>query len=120
MQFKSLSDVVAFTAGDLTEIKELLHPEKDKAAINYSLAHATLAVGASSTPHILKESSELYFILEGTGKAFIGTESKLMEAGDFVLIPAGEKQYIENTGTVALKFLCVVSPPWSKEQEVIL
>lgn len=120
MHFKALTDAPAFTAGDLTEIREILHPDKANLNLSYSLAHASLGVGASSVPHILKESSEVYFILEGQGRAFIGEQVKEMQTGDLVFIPAGERQYIQNIGDTDLKFLCVVSPPWSKEQEVVL
>ena len=120
MLFKTVKDCPSFIAGDLTEIREILHPKNEKIALNYSLAHASLGVGASSIPHILKESSELYFILEGEGSAFIGDKTVEMKANDMVLIPAGERQHIENTGTSELKFLCVVSPPWSAEQEIVL
>ena len=35
-------------------------------------------------------------------------------------IPAGSVQYIENTGDSELSFLCIVSPPWSKDDEELL
>lgn len=120
MLFKSLKDCAAFVAGDLTEIRELLHPKNEDIDINYSLAHAALAVGASSVPHILQKSSEVYFILEGKGRAFIGDEIVEMSVNDTVLIPAGVQQHIENIGDTPLKFLCVVSPPWSEGQELVL
>ncbi len=120
MFFKSLEECPAFVAGDLTQIREVLHPKNEEVDVNYSLAHASLAPGTSSVPHILQESSELYFILEGKGRAFIGDKSLDMKVNDLVLIPKGAEQYIENTGTETLKFLCIVSPPWSKEQEVVL
>ncbi len=119
MTVKRLSSVNAFTAGDLTQIQEILHPKNDAVAIPYSLAYATLAKNEASTPHVLQTSVEVYFILEGTANAYIGTEVTGIQRGDSVLIPAGVKQYIENTGESALHFLCIVSPPWSKEDEIV-
>ncbi|MEM0992884.1 MAG: cupin domain-containing protein [Bacteroidota bacterium] len=120
MIIKSTDAIQSFTAGDFTTIKELLHPKNDAVDINYSLAHAELGVGQRSENHILQQQSELYFILEGQGEAHIGGVVQLMQQGDFVLIPAGVEQYIVNVGTDTLRFLCIVSPPWSKANEVIL
>jgi mannose-6-phosphate isomerase-like protein (cupin superfamily) len=119
MTVKRLSSVDTFTAGDLTQIQEILHPKNDAVTLPYSLAYATLAKSKASVPHVLQTSVEVYFILEGTAKAYIGTEVTRVQKGDLVLIPAGVKQYIENTGESSLHFLCIVSPPWSKEDEIV-
>ncbi len=119
MTVKRLLDVNTFIAGDLTQIQEILHPKNDAVNVPYSLAHATLAKGEASVPHVLRNSTEVYFILEGTGKAHVGTEVIIVQKGDLVFIPAGVKQYIENIGQSALLFLCIVSPPWSKEDEIV-
>lgn len=118
--FKSTNLVSSFVAGDLTTIKELLHPKNDNIELNYSLAHAVLEPESASEPHILQTSSELYYILEGNGRAYLNEEAFDMKAGDFLLIPAGVKQHIQNTGTNKLSFLCVVSPPWAETDELIL
>ncbi|MEM9885415.1 MAG: cupin domain-containing protein [Bacteroidota bacterium] len=120
MHFKSTDEANAFTAGDFTTIKELLHPKNETVEINYSLAHAELAAGQRSHNHILEKQSELYYILEGRGEAHIGETVQMMKKGDFVLIPAGVEQYIINVGEETLRFLCIVSPPWKKEDEKIL
>jgi mannose-6-phosphate isomerase-like protein (cupin superfamily) len=119
MIFKSKDKVPSFIAGDKTIIRELLHPKNDNIDINYSLAHARVEVGEASLPHILHQSSELYYILQGRGEAFIGEETWNLEVGDFVEIPAGVNQWIRNIGAVPLDFLCIVSPPWSADQEEV-
>ena len=116
---KSTKSVASFIAGDLTIIKELLSPTNDGVGINYSLAHATVEVGRESIPHILHKSSELYYILKGVGEAFIEQKSYILEKGDYLLIPAGANQYIKNIGNEDLDFLCIVSPPWTIEQEEV-
>ncbi len=35
-------------------------------------------------------------------------------------IPPLSTQYIENTGTSYLKFLCIVDPAWRKEDEEVI
>ena len=37
-----------------------------------------------------------------------------------VYIPPNSAQYIENTGKTILKFLCIVDPPWQKEDEEVI
>ncbi|MEN0046760.1 MAG: cupin domain-containing protein [Bacteroidota bacterium] len=117
---KSTKNLVSFIAGDSTLIQELLHPKNEDVAINYSLALAELKVGTQSDPHILKNQSELYFILEGEGTAHIGDEVVVLQKEDFVWIPKGVKQYIINTGESVLRFLCIVSTPWTAKDEIVL
>ncbi len=118
MLSKSLNQIEAFLAGDKTRIKEVLHPKNDQIDLPYSLAHASLEVGETSLPHLLK-GSEVYFILEGEGRVFIDEESKLLQKGGLVFIPAGAHQHICNEGTRPLRFLCIVAPAWSEEEEEI-
>ncbi len=119
MIIKDLKNCVAFVAGDRTVLRELLHAGKiPDANFRYSLAHATVKVGESATPHALK-TSEVYYILEGEGKMHIGDESAKVCVGQAIVIPPNAKQYIKNTGTNDLKFLCIVDPAWRKEDEII-
>lgn len=117
---KSIADLQNFIAGDKTIIKEVLHPKNEAVNINYSLAHATIRVGEASEPHILTHSSELYYILEGQGRAYVDGIITNLKKDELLLIPAGAKQHIVNTGDSDLQFLCVVSPPWQAEEEEIL
>lgn len=118
MFIKSLQAINGFIAGDKTEIKEIIHPDKDSLKIGYSMAHATVLPGKSSIPHQLK-SSEVYFILQGKGNVFIDHESKIVEKGDLVFIPPMANQYIENVGDIDLNFICIVEPAWKIEDEII-
>lgn len=40
--------------------------------------------------------------------------------GDTVCIPPRAVQYIDNTGTGDLVFLCIVDPAWRPEDEMVL
>lgn len=117
MLIKNTNLLPAFLAGDLTQIKELLHPKNDGIELNYSLALATLEVGESSLPHRLVGSSEVYFLLEGAGEMHLDEQVREVAAGDLIFIPANALQFIKNTGGGRLAFLCIVSPPWSPEDE---
>lgn len=119
MIIKNIQQVKAFTAGDDTTIREVLHPKNDPVSLTYSLAHATLLPGEKSRPHRLLNSSEVYIILQGQGTAFIDGVSKVLGPEDVLFIPADAEQYIVNTGSEELRFLCIVSPPWKAEEEVV-
>jgi len=116
---KSIQEGHYFQAFDHTILCELIHPARDGIALPYSIAHVVLKPGTTSLPHLLKESSEVYFILEGRGVMHIDDESATVAQGQAVYIPPGSKQYIQNTGTDDLKILCLVHPMWRKEDEVV-
>ncbi len=119
MLFKKLEDITPFIAGDATLLREWLHPKNDEVELPYSLAFAEVAPGAASLPHTLQTSTEVYIVLEGEGIAHIGDQIQRIHAGELIVIPAGAKQFIENTGVPTLKFLCIVSPPWAKKDEIV-
>lgn len=119
MLVRSLSECAEFIAGDGSFLRELLHPDKMKAEIRYSLAHAIVAPGKATRPHRLA-GSEVYYIIAGSGRMSIGDESQVVGAGCAVYIPPGATQFIENTGDDELVFLCIVDPAWQERDERIL
>jgi mannose-6-phosphate isomerase-like protein (cupin superfamily) len=118
MLIRKLLDCPEFTAGDGTKLRELLHPDKQDIALRYSLAHAIVPVGQVSTPHSLT-TSEVYYILEGEGEMHIGEETSLVKPGDAIYIPPNARQYIRNTGSGPLVFICLVDPAWQKADETV-
>lgn len=113
-------DCQLFTAGDATGIREILHPGRISGVTNrFSLAHAELPAGKASLPHRLK-SAETYYILEGRGRVWLDGIDSEVAAGFVVFIPPGTEQWIQNTGDSILRFLCMVDPPWTSQEEEIL
>ena len=119
MYTKDLNDCTEFFAGDGTHLKELLHPGKAPLDLRYSLAHAVVKPGQTSQPHKMK-TSEVYYILEGEGLMHVDGEDRPVHPHQAVYIPPGALQFIQNTGSSDLKFLCIVDPAWRVEDEVIL
>lgn len=119
MHIKDLKNCPEFIAGDGTFLRELLHPDKERLKLRYSLAHATLRPGKKSTPHKLK-TSEVYFILKGKGLMHIENKAREVSPNQIIYIPPNSVQYIENSGTEELSFLCIVDPAWKKEDEKII
>ena len=118
MFIQKLQSCPEFIAGDNTILRELLHPDKQALALRYSLAHAIVPVGETSTPHSLS-TSEVYYILAGNGEMFINDESQPVEPGDAIYIPPNAKQSIRNAGREPLSFICIVDPAWRKENETV-
>ena len=120
MIIKDLANCRCFQAADNTYLCELLHPgQEEQLDLPYSIAYAVLAPGKASLPHQLKTSTEVYLIQEGVGEMHIDSEMAPVKAGQAVLIPPGSWQHILNTGDINLEFICIVSPSWRAEDEVI-
>lgn len=106
---------------DRSVLCELLHPDKVAGAegLSCSVAHAIVYPEEETLPHLLSKSSELYYILSGSGEMHIGDEMAPVLPGQIVLIPPGARQFIRNTGCTDLVFLCIVAPKWQEEDEVL-
>jgi len=119
MFIKDLRKCKEFVAGDGSILRELLHPDKEDLAIHYSLAYAVVKPSQKTRPHRLK-SSEVYYILEGEGIMHVNEERAKVGPHQAIYIPPNSVQCIENTGSVDLKFLCIVDPAWRKGDEEVL
>ena len=61
--------------------------------------------------HLLKKTSERYFIISGRGSVEVGNlPPREVLPGDIVIIPPDYRQRITNTGTEDLIFLVICSP----------
>jgi len=122
MLIRRLQDREPINALDNTIIREILNPEHESKSLvlNYSLAHATLKPREKSLPHKFHEASEIYYILKGKGLMHIGDETTEASPGDTIYIPPQAVQWIENTGSEDLEFLCIVYPAWQPNAEELV
>jgi len=119
MFIRKLTECNEITAADHTRLRELLHPDRDYPfSGRYSLAHAVIGPGEKSTPHRLT-TSEVYYIMSGTGRMHIDDDTAEVTAGDALEIPPGATQWLENTGSEPIAFLCIVDPAWQPDQETV-
>ncbi len=116
MYIKDLKTCEQMVAGDGSILRELLNPLKDAVRVNYSLAHAIVRPGDITLAHRLK-SSEVYYIMEGTGVMHVDDERAEVAAGQAIYIPPNSVQQIQNTGLDDLVFLCIVDPAWGPGDE---
>ncbi|MFA4877109.1 MAG: cupin domain-containing protein [Methanoregula sp.] len=122
MLIRDIADCPHERVIDRSILSEILHPDKTAGAggLGCSVAHAIVPTGESTLPHVLSVSTEIYYILSGSGEMHIGPEHEQVHEGQIVLIPPGARQYIQNTGTGDLEFLCIVAPKWQAEDEKIV
>jgi len=122
MIIRNIADTPESRVMDRSILAELLHPDKVPGCgnLNCSIAHARVPRGESTLPHRLNTSTELYYILEGDGVMHIGSEKEPVKPGQIILIPPGSTQWIENTDTCDLVFLCIVSPRWQESDEELI
>ena len=115
---KKIEGLDFFRGNEGSEIRPIFHPDNTLNGIRYSLAHSIISPGKSSKPHKMK-SAEVFFILDGKGVIHVDEESETVEKNQSIYIPPLSKQYLENTGYVDLKVLCIVDPAWKQDDEVV-
>lgn len=113
------SEIKSIQGNEGAQIKQYFHPHNTLNGINYSLAQFTLEPGKKSRLHKMR-SSEIYYILEGKGRIKIDEETHNIEKDDSVYVPPNSKQFIENSGSANLRFLCIVEPAWKADDEIFL
>ncbi|MEL6385443.1 MAG: cupin domain-containing protein [Cyanobacteria bacterium J06626_18] len=118
MLVRNVSDCEMFIAGDNTQLRELLHPDKQPIELRYSLAHAVVPVGETSIDHSLT-TSEVYYILSGQGEMYIDGETQSVGPGDAIYISPQARQFIRNMGQEPIVFVCIVDPAWRAANETV-
>jgi mannose-6-phosphate isomerase-like protein (cupin superfamily) len=119
MKIINLRSCQAFITKDGSQIRELLS-HRNSSIRKQSLAEATVPVGAITQRHFHPQTEEIYFILEGQGTMFVGSEAREVEPGDSIAIPPGAEHAIKNSGTEPLRFLCCCVPGYEHEDTVIV
>lgn len=117
---KNINIVEHFAARDGCMLAEVMHPARETLPFGgYSVAHAYIEPRGRTVAHVLRNSSETYVVLSGTGTLHADGETIRLRAGVCAAVPRGAEQYVVNDGGGRLEFLCIVSPPWSADDEEI-
>ena len=117
MNIKDVEKIEAFSGQEGTKIKQIFSPEDTSNVIRYSIAQCTINPGKTSKSHVMK-TSEIYYILEGTGILHIEEEHREVKRNDAIFVPPNSRQFLENSGEVDLVALCIVDPAWRQEDEI--
>jgi mannose-6-phosphate isomerase-like protein (cupin superfamily) len=98
---------------ELCHINELSNVADDPAV---SIARARVAPGVTTHWHRLRDTTERYVILEGSGRVEVGDlRAQDVGPGDTVLIPPLRRQRITNSGSADLVFLAICTPRFRPE-----
>ena len=116
MSLRKNSEIKSIQGGEGTKIKQYFHPHNTLNGINYSMAQFTLEPGKKSKLHKMS-SSEIYYILEGSGKLKINEDTYHLEKDDSVYVPPNSKQCILNIGSIDLRLVCIVESAWLTDEE---
>lgn len=102
-------------------LKETLTGENCSIAENYrskmvSIAQARVKSGQTTVAHHLNGVEEIYLIMQGKGKVFVGDlEPVEVGVGDVIVIPPMVSQKITNIGKADLVFSCICTPCFTSE-----
>jgi mannose-6-phosphate isomerase-like protein (cupin superfamily) len=77
---------------------------------NFCMGYVTLEPRGGQVPWHNQEQEEVYFIVEGTGEACVGTERQTVHPGQAVKIPPREFHQLTNIGETPLKMIYVYGP----------
>lgn len=79
--------------------------------VQASIARARVAPGVTTHWHALRDTTERYLIVSGTGAVEVGDRpAETVSAGDVVVIPPGVRQRIRNNGKEDLLFYAICTP----------
>jgi quercetin dioxygenase-like cupin family protein len=84
----------------------LLIGPNDKAP-NFSMRQFEIAPGGHTPKHAHEYEHEV-FVMQGTGVVVEGDEEHLIKPGTVVFVPADQVHQFRNTGSVNLKFICLI------------
>ena len=116
MIIRKFSEIDFFQGYEGSKIKQYFGKDD---SIEYSLAYLELLPNKKTRNHKL-ESNETYFIISGTACIHIAGKSYVLQVNDSIIVPKNTPQFIENIADENLRFLCIVTPPWSQDKETFL
>ncbi len=111
-------NITSYITKDGSRIWELFHPSLSAVA-DVSVAEALVEPGKETGAHLHEKSQEIYYIIEGTGRMRMEDKTSDVVAGDAILIKPCAVHNIKNTGTDALRILCISCPPYSHEDTLL-
>ena len=108
--------VIASPGVTLRELVGRMAPLAKTAVL--SIAKFTLSPGESSGTSFNHRSQEVFLVMGGTGKVYLGDKVTPVVADSTVFIPAGEVHSIEADSNGTLTFYAVSAPAYSPEDYV--
>lgn len=77
-----------------------------------SITIVEAAPGSQQPLHAHPESTQVYLVIEGSGRMIVDEEEADVTRGSMVCIPPGARHAIHNTGNRALTYVSATTPPF--------
>jgi mannose-6-phosphate isomerase-like protein (cupin superfamily) len=77
----------------------------------FAMGYVTIEPDGGQVPWHSQEQEEVYLVLEGAGEMCLGSERRVLRAGQAVYIPQGVFHQITNVGDAALIMIYCYGPP---------
>jgi mannose-6-phosphate isomerase-like protein (cupin superfamily) len=82
----------------------------EDAPMSVTIVHAE--PGSRQREHVHPESTQVYVVMAGSGRMFVGEEEAEVAVGTMIRIPPGMKHAIHNTGVERLTYVSATVPPF--------
>lgn len=108
--FKNMAACPAYriAPGDTNYFALVFDPGAEQA--DFVAVVEIFAPGGKTPPNSHSRAHEMFFVLEGTGRAICGDVAQDLKKGDAILLRPGSLHVIENTGAGKLYTLTVMVP----------
>ena len=100
--------VSRISPGDTNKFVMLVDPLRD--GTPFVSAVEIFEVGGKTPPHFHATAHEMFYVLNGSGRAHCGGKIYEIAQGDSLVLPPGLEHVIENTGPERLYCLTVMVP----------
>jgi len=110
-QVIKVSEQSWYEAEDKAVAREIASPRNSKARA-MSIAEIIIPAGVEVVPHH-HVMEEVYYIVEGEGMMMVEDETRLVQAGEAVVIAPHQWHNIRNHTKSKLKLIVICSPPWA-------
>jgi mannose-6-phosphate isomerase-like protein (cupin superfamily) len=117
MNFRALDQQVAHPTIDGCAVRSLFNTHNSPVEA-LSVAEASLPPDSVALLHHHRKTTEIYFVLSGSGTVEVAGEARGIKAGDAVLILPGQAHRMTSSGE-GIRFLCCCAPPFSREDTVL-
>ena len=109
--------------GFVDDIEDLTGSNKDFRRVLYTGQHLQLVLmalkpGEDIGEEVHADRDQFFRVEKGRGEALIDGKCMKVKAGDAILVPAGARHNVRNTGAKSMKLYTLYGPPEHKDRVV--
>ena len=109
--------------GFVDDIEDLTEANKDFRRVLYTGQHLQLVLmalkpGEDIGEEVHADRDQFFRVEKGSGEALIDGKCTKVKSGDAILVPAGARHNVRNTGAKSMKLYTLYGPPEHKDHVV--